>query len=172
MEKHIYLIGFMGSGKSTVSRRLNRLMQVKELDMDAEIVRENNMTIKDMFEQFGEQYFRDKETEMLQKIADSSPVIVSCGGGTVLRRENVEIMKKSGVIVLLTASPKTIYLRVRHSRNRPILNGHMNVEYIASLMEKRRAVYEAACDICVPTDDKCPEQIAEEILELSGFQKK
>lgn len=172
MEKHIYLIGFMGSGKSTISRKLKKLMQVKELDMDAEIVSENGMSINDMFARFGEDYFRDKETEMLRKIADSAPAVVSCGGGTVLRQENVDIMKKSGVIVLLTASPETIYLRVRNSKDRPILNGHMNVEYIASLMEKRRAVYEAACDIRVATDDKNPDQIAKEILALSGCQKK
>lgn len=172
MEKHIYLIGFMGSGKSTISRKLKKLMQVKELDMDAEIVSENGMSINDMFARFGEDYFRDKETEMLRKIADSAPAVVSCGGGTVLRQENVDIMKKSGVIVLLTASPQTIYLRVRNSKDRPILNGHMNVEYIASLMEKRRAVYEAVCDIRVATDDKNPDQIAKEILALSGCQKK
>lgn len=166
MEKNIYLIGFMGSGKSTVSRRLKKLMQVQELDMDAEIVRENKMTINDMFARFGETYFRDKETEMLQKIAEGAPAIVSCGGGTVIRRENVDIMKKSGVTVLLTASPETIYSRVRHSKDRPILNGNMNVEYIASLMEKRWEAYEAACDICVATDDKNPEQIAKEILLL------
>lgn len=172
MEKHIYLIGFMGSGKSTVSRKLKKLMHVRELDMDAEIVRENQMSINDMFAQFGEEYFRDKETEMLRKIAESDPAIVSCGGGTVLRRENVDIMKKSGVIVLLTATPETIYLRVRNSKDRPVLNGHMNVEYIASLMEKRREVYEAACDIRVSTDDKNQEQVAREILSLYDCQKK
>ncbi len=172
MEKHIYLIGFMGSGKSTVSRKLKKLIQVKEIDMDAEIVRENNMSINDMFARFGEEYFRDRETEILQKIADSAPAVVSCGGGTVLRQENVDIMKKSGAIVLLTATPETTFLRVRNSKDRPILNGHMNVEYIASLMEKRRAVYEAACDIRIATDDKNPEQIAEEILSMSGCRKK
>lgn len=164
MKKHIYLIGFMGTGKSTISRKLKALVNAEELDMDAEIVRENHMSINDMFARFGEPYFRDKETEMLQKIASKSPAIVSCGGGTVLRQENVEIMKKSGTIVLLTATPETVYKRVRHSKDRPILNGNMNVDYIASLMEKRRAAYEAACDIRVVTDNKRPENIAEEIL--------
>lgn len=166
MNRHIYLIGFMGTGKSTVSRRLKKKMNVKELETDAEIVRENGMTINEMFEKYGESYFRDKETQMLEKIADCPPAVVSCGGGTVLRQENVDIMKKSGVIVLLTATPQTVYLRVRNSKDRPILNGHMNVEYIESLMEKRRAVYEAACDVRVATDDKTPDQIAEEIAHF------
>lgn len=166
MNQHIYLIGFMGTGKSTVSRRLKKKMNVKELEMDAEIVRENGMTINEMFEKYGESYFRDKETQMLEKIAECPPAVVSCGGGTVLRQENVDIMKKSGVIVLLTATPQTVYLRVRNSKDRPILNGHMNVEYIESLMEKRRAVYEAACDVRVATDDKTPDQIVEEIAHF------
>lgn len=168
MKKHIYLIGFMGTGKTTVSRRLKKMLHAEELDMDAEIVRENEMTINDMFEKYGESYFRDKETQMLQKIASLKPAVVSCGGGTVLRQENVDIMKKSGTIVLLTADPETIYLRVRNSKDRPILNGHMNVDYIASLMEKRREIYEKACDIRVTTDNKTPEQIAREIINRTG----
>jgi shikimate kinase len=166
MNQHIYLIGFMGTGKSTVSRHLKSLTGAKELDMDREIVRENDMSISDMFEQYGEEYFRDKETQMVQKIAAMEPAIVSCGGGAVLRAENVKMMKESGKIVLLTATPQTVYLRVRHSKDRPILNGHMNVEYIEELMEKRRAVYEKACDLRVATDEKTPEQIAREIANM------
>ncbi len=83
----------------------------------------------------------------------------------MLREENVAIMRECGTIVLLTASPTTIYHRVKNGDARPILNGHMNVEYIAGLMEKRRAAYEGACDLSVGTDGKRPAQIAEEILE-------
>lgn len=166
MEKHIYLIGFMGTGKSTVSRRLKKMLGVRELEMDAEIVRENGMAITEMFERHGEAYFRQKETEMLKKIASRPPAVVSCGGGAVLRKENVRLMKESGIIVLLTASPQTVYRRVKGSRERPILNGHMNVGYIASLMKKRSAAYKAACDVQISTDGKPPEQIAEEILNF------
>lgn len=166
MKKHIYLIGFMGTGKSTVSRRLKKRLQVKEFEMDAEIVREAGMSINEIFKQCGEECFRERETQLLQKISYLPPCIVSCGGGAVLRQENVELMKKSGIIVLLTASPQTIYHRVKNSKDRPILNGHMDVDYIAALMEKRRVVYEAASDISVSTDGKTPEQIAEEILKF------
>lgn len=78
------------------------------------------------------------------------------------------MMKESGRIVLLTATPETVYQRVKNSTDRPLLNGHMNVEYIASLMEKRRALYAGACDISVSTDGKTPEQIAMEILAAAG----
>lgn len=166
MKKHIYLIGFMGTGKSTVSHRLKRLMNVREIDVDAAIVRTNKMSIPEMFEKYGEQYFRDRETEALAAIAKEKPAVVACGGGTVLRPENVGIMKKSGITILLTAKPETVYARVKNGRNRPILNGHMNIPYIEELMEKRRAAYEGACDVMVSTDGKTPEAIAQEIRQI------
>ncbi|MCD8108894.1 MAG: shikimate kinase [Clostridiales bacterium] len=164
MNRHIFLIGFMGVGKSTVSQKLKELMKADEMDMDAAIVRETGMSISEMFERFGEDFFRKKETELLRRIAGSDPMIVSCGGGCVLREENVAVMRECGTIVLLTAEPTTIYHRVRYGTGRPILNGHMNVDYIAGLMEKRRAAYEGACDLSISTDGKRPAQIADEIV--------
>ena len=80
-------------------------------------------------------------------------------------------MKQSGRIVLLTATPKTVYERVKNSNDRPILNNHMNVEYIAELMEKRRALYEAAADVTIATDDKTRDEIWDEILAYLQEQK-
>ena len=82
----------------------------------------------------------------------------------VVRPQNTQNMKEIGRIVFLKATPETIYERVKNSTDRPILNGHMNVEYIAELMEKRRALYEAAADITIQTDGKMREQICEEII--------
>ena len=166
MDQHIYLIGFMGVGKTSTSRELVRLLGAKEVEMDARIVEENGMSINEMFAQYGEDYFRDRETETIAKIAGESPAVVSCGGGAVLRPQNVELMKKSGVIVLLTAEPQTVLDRVKDATDRPILNGHMNVEYIAGLMEKRREAYESVCDVRIATDGKTPCQVAREIVPL------
>ena len=138
MKQHIYLIGFMGTGKTTISHKLQEMTGAKEVDMDAWIVEKNDMTINDMFDKFGETYFRDRETDAVREIAGTAPAIVSCGGGAVLRQENTQMMKNGGRIVLLTATPETVYERVKNSTDRPLLNGHMNVEYIASMMEKRR----------------------------------
>lgn len=135
MKQHIYLIGFMGTGKTTISHKLRELTGAKEIDMDAWIVEKNTLSINEMFEKYGETYFRDRETDAVCEIAKSAPAIVSCGGGAVLRQENTQMMKESGRIVLLTATPETVYQRVKNSTDRPLLNGHMNVEYIASLME-------------------------------------
>lgn len=164
--KNIFLIGFMGSGKSTIAKVLSEKLGVPQVEMDEMIVQEQGMPITEIFEKYGEEHFRDIETDLVRRLQEKDGVVVSCGGGAVLREENRRMMKEAGAIVLLTARPETILERVKHSTNRPILNGNMNVEYIAGLMEKRRACYEAAADFAVETDDKSREEICAEILEL------
>lgn len=161
---NIFLIGFMGAGKSTIARTLQRELGFPLVEMDERIVQEQGMSINDIFAQYGEAHFRDIESQLVVDLGKQEPSIVSCGGGVVVRPENTQNMKKSGRIVLLKASPETIFERVRNSTDRPILNGHMNVEYIAELMEKRRALYEEAADITIQTDGKTREQICEEII--------
>ena len=172
MAENIFLIGFMGTGKTTVSRQLSNILKFVELDMDAEIEHRQNRKISEIFADDGEEYFRDLETKLLEEFRTKDGFIVSCGGGAVLRQENVNHMKEGGITVLLTGEPQTIYERVRHSKNRPLLNNHMNVEYISELKEKRRTAYENAADVCVSTDDKTPEEIAKEIVEKIGIYKK
>lgn len=161
---NIFLIGFMGAGKSTIARTLQRKLGFPLVEMDERIVQEQGMSINDIFAQYGEAHFREIESQLVVDLGKQEPSIVSCGGGVVVRPENTQNMKKSGRIVLLKASPETIFERVRNSTDRPILNGHMNVEYIAELMEKRRALYEEAADITIQTDGKTREQICEEII--------
>lgn len=166
MNDNIFLIGFMGAGKSTIARLLTKATGKKLVEMDARIVEEQGMSINDIFAQYGESRFRDIESQLILTIGDEGNTIVSCGGGVVVRPENTEFMKKNGKIVFLAATPETIYNRVKDGTDRPILNGHMNVEYIAELMEKRRALYEAAADIRIDTDGKTAQQICDEILTI------
>lgn len=162
--KNIYLIGFMGTGKSTIARALRKMYDLVPLEMDEEIEKKENMKISWIFQEKGEEYFRKKETELLEQCAGRSNLVVSCGGGVAMRECNVENMKKNGTIVLLSARPETIYERVRKSHNRPLLEGNMNVGYITELMAARRLKYEAAADVIVETDGKTAEEIAEEIM--------
>lgn len=161
---NIFLIGFMGAGKSTIAKALQRELGFPLVEMDERIVQEQGMSINDIFAQYGESRFRDLESQLVVDLGEQEPSIISCGGGVVVRPQNTQNMKKSGKIVFLTATPETIYERVKNSTDRPILNGHMNVEYIAELMEKRRALYEEAADITIQTDGKTREQICEEII--------
>ena len=161
---NVFLIGFMGAGKSTIARELCRELHCDLVEMDERIVKEQKMSINDIFAQFGEEHFRDIESQMVIDLGKQKASVVSCGGGVVVRKQNVENMKKSGKIIYLTATPETIYERVKNSTERPILNGHMNVEYIKELMAKRKDLYEAAADYCVATDGKDRKQICEEII--------
>lgn len=163
--KNIFLIGFMGVGKSTIARMLAKELNAELIEMDETIEAEAGMTINEIFEKNGEAYFRDLESALVERIADKGGAIVSCGGGAVLREQNVQNMKKNGSIVFLSATPETIYERVRYSTNRPLLNGNMNVEYITQLMERRREAYEKAADVVIATDGKEKLQIVKEILK-------
>lgn len=166
--KNIFLIGFMGCGKSTIARALSEKLGVIQVEMDELIVEEQGMPITEIFEKYGEEHFRDIETDLVHRLQEKDGCVVSCGGGAVLREENRDMMKQSGVIVLLTAKPETILERVKNSTKRPVLNGNMNVEYITELMERRRACYEDAADITVATDGKSVEEIFRAIIGKLG----
>lgn len=162
---NIALIGFMGAGKSTVAEYMNSIFSMDIIEMDKMIEERECMKISEIFEEKGEEYFRNLETQLLVEMQARKNAIISCGGGVAMRECNVEAIKKNGRIVLLTASPETILGRVKDNNDRPLLSGNMNVEYIQQLMEMRRPKYEAAADIVVNTDDKSVLQICEELIE-------
>lgn len=165
LEKNIFMIGFMGVGKTSTSRVLSKKLGVREIDTDAMIVEMENKSISEIFAEEGEEYFRKKETELIDKIGEMSPCIISCGGGMAMREINVEKMKEIGQIVWLTATPETIYAHVKDSTNRPLLNGNMNVPYIKSLMDAREPKYRKAADIIIETDGCTPAQVADKIIQ-------
>ena len=162
---NIVLIGFMGAGKSTISDYLSTMFAMEVVEMDQLIAEREGMSISDIFETYGEEYFRNMETNLLIEMQEKKNVIISCGGGVAMRERNVAEMKKNGRVVLLTAHPQTILDRVKDSDDRPLLNGHKNVEYIEQLMEARREKYEAAADIVVDTDNKTVLQICEDLIQ-------
>ena len=171
LNEHIFLIGFMGVGKTSTSHQLSRKLKVKEIDTDAMIVEEEGRSISDIFDTEGEDYFRSVETGILDKIKDMKPCIVSCGGGMVMREINVNKMKEMGKIILLTATPETIFEHVRYSTNRPLLNGNMNIPYIKKLMDAREPKYTAAADIVFKTDGLTPDKVADELIKLISDSK-
>ena len=165
--KNIFLIGFMGCGKSTMAKLLSEETGYKLVEMDETIEAEVGMSINEIFEKYGETHFRDLESQLVERIAKTGGAVVSCGGGAVLREQNRECMRKNGKIIYLSATPETIYEHVKYSTNRPLLNGNMNVEYIAQLMEKRLPIYEDAADEIIVVDGKEKHQIVEEIVVIS-----
>lgn len=163
---HIFLTGFMGVGKTSTSKVLSRNLDIAEKDTDIMIVEKEGCAISEIFEKKGEEYFRSLETSILDDIKELAPCVISCGGGMPLREENVRKMKESGKIVLLSATPSTIYEHVKDSTSRPLLNGNMNIPYIKKLMEERLPKYIAAADFIVETDGLSPKDVANKIVGL------
>ena len=168
---NVFLIGFMGSGKSTIASYLTENCGMEMIDMDQLIVEREGMAIPNIFAQKGELYFRDVETSLLIELQGEQNKVVSCGGGVVLRDENVQAMKKSGQVVLLNAKPETILERVKNDDNRPLLQGNKNVQFIRDMMEKRQPKYEAVADFIVHTDGKSADEICKEIISNVKINK-
>jgi shikimate kinase len=162
--KNIILTGFMGTGKTAVGRRLAMLLNMELIDVDTEIEKSQQMTINEIFRQFGEPRFREIETEMIQKLSERKDVIISTGGGAVLKQKNMDALRKQGIIICLMASPQTILKRTSHNSNRPLLKVKDPFEKIKELLNFRKPFYEKA-DILIDTEDKTPLQIAEEIID-------
>ena len=162
---NIVLIGFMGAGKSTISEFLKTVFAMEVIEMDQIIAERQGMSISDIFETYGEEYFRDLETNLLIEMQSKKNMVISCGGGVPMRERNVVEMKKNGRVVLLTAKPETILNRVKDNHDRPLLEGNKTVPFIADLMEKRREKYQAAADIVIETDGKSELEICEELVK-------
>jgi len=168
--KNIVLTGFMGAGKTAVGRELSHLLGWKIIDVDEEIVKAQGTTINELFGKFGEAGFRDIETEMIKKVARNRNVIISTGGGAVLRKENMDILREHGTIVCLWASADAVYKRTSSNGERPLLRVENPRRRIEELLEYRRPFYEKA-DMVLDTEEKTPLHIAEEILKRMGCRK-
>jgi shikimate kinase len=168
--KNIVLTGFMGTGKTEVGRELSRVLGWRLIDVDDEIVKEQKMSINDIFGKLGEPAFRDMETEMIRTVSQNRNAIISTGGGAVLRQENMDILRENGVRICLSASPETILERTSTNSERPLLKVEDPLRKITELLEFRRPFYEKA-DVTIETEQKTPLNIAEEILERIGWKR-
>lgn len=168
--KNIILTGFMGTGKTAVGKELAQLLDLKLIDVDTEIEKSEKMTINDIFKQFGEPRFREIETDMIKKISRKKNVIISTGGGAVLKQENMDALRKTGIIICLMATPETILKRTSINSDRPLLKVENPFEKINELLNFRRPFYEKA-DIIIDTEHKTPLQIAEEIIERVRWKR-
>lgn len=162
--RNLFLIGFMGVGKTAVSELLGIMLSMDVVEMDQTIAARERMSIPDIFATHGEDYFRDLETNLLIEMQSRNNTVISCGGGVVMQDRNVAEMKKNGYVILLTALPETILKRVMDSDERPLLMGNKNTEFVHKLMEERRGKYEDTADIVINTDQKSVPDICEELV--------
>lgn len=163
---NVILIGFMGSGKTTVGLKLSYRLRRTVIDTDKEIEREEKRPISDIFATDGEAYFRDRETVCLRRlITTAKNQIISAGGGLPLREENRRLLHELGQVFYLRATEETIYERLKDDTTRPLLQVEDPLSKIRMLLNERDACYRAAADVVITVDGKRFEEILGEIEE-------
>ena len=138
---NIVLVGFMGTGKTSIGRRLSTQLRMRYVDTDDIIERDSGRRISEIFEQDGEAVFRELESEAVRKVSKLYNYVISTGGGVVLKEANMVELKRNGIVFCLTATPEEIYRRVRHQSHRPLLQTPDPLTKINSMLEERHSYY-------------------------------
>ncbi len=162
--RNIVLVGFMGTGKTTVGQLLSEKTGMPLLDMDTLIEKRAGKSINEIFAEEGEPHFRKLERTLVQELSANNGHVISTGGGIVLNPDNITDFEKSGLVVCLLASSEIILDRVRHDTTRPLLAGDKEAKII-ELLESRKPLYEAIGHQ-IDTNGLSPETIAEQIIAL------
>lgn len=158
--KNLILIGFMGAGKTTIGKLFSKEKGRNFVDTDERIVREQGKSIPELFDERGEGYFRDLETELLKKmLMDTKGAVISVGGGMPVRKENRELLRMLGCVIYLSATKETILSRVRGDGSRPMLNGEDLEARVIRLLQERETLYKKAAHVEVRTDGRSVYQV-------------
>lgn len=162
--KNIVLTGFMGTGKSSVGRRLAKKLGLKFVDTDDLITAKARMSVKEIFDQFGEPKFREIERDVVARVSGEKGLVIATGGGVVLDEGNMDNLQRTGIIICLTASPEDILARTGGRNERPLLNTDEREKKVRDMLEHRRAFY-ARADLSIDTSSLNQREVIEKILE-------
>ena len=165
--RNLILIGFMGTGKTTIGKKVAKSLGFRFVDTDLLITRRAGKSIPKIFAESGEETFRKIETEILKECGAKSNQVISTGGGIVTRPENLEILKSSGYVIWLKAATDTIFDRVSRNRNRPLLQTENPRQTIDDLLKSRTALYEEARHFSIATDDLTMEETSFGVTECA-----
>lgn len=166
-KNNIILIGFMGTGKSSVGASLARTLSMKFLDTDNEIEKRCQMTISELFQSKGEESFRLMETNLLKEYLETlNHAVISTGGGMPLREENASLLREIGHVIFLKTSKEVTYQRLKHDTTRPLLQCENPLGAIEQMLKIRVPIYETCADMVLETEDKSIATIVQEILSI------
>ena len=158
--RNISLVGFMGTGKSTIGKHLSELTGFELLDIDSEIEKRTHMSIREIFEKHHEGFFRNMEEEGIEEAVNLSKKIISCGGGAVISKKNRDALRKNSIVFWLWASPETVFKRIYNDKTRPLVSGIDNVKFLSKMIEERMFFYSDVADVVISTDYKDFAEIA------------
>ncbi|QNB45506.1 shikimate kinase [Thermanaerosceptrum fracticalcis] len=163
MKTNIVLVGFMGTGKTAVGKRLAAVLNKEFYDTDQEVEAVTNMTIPQLFAKYGEVRFRSEEQLAIKRLSQKENCVIATGGSMVLDKENIEMLAEKGIIICLSAHPQVIYERVKRRNNRPLLKKGDLYETIVELMKQREELYKCA-DVHIDTSNLDFHEVIEKIL--------
>ncbi len=164
-----YLIGMMGSGKSSVGKLLANKLQFSNIDIDKEIEKDEKLSIKEIFEKKGENYFREIESKYL--LRKRKLAVVSCGGGIILNKKNREFLKTSGYTIYLKSSIPTLEKRLLNENGRPLLSNDNLKETLINIYSKRKTLYTSAANTTIITDRRSVKEVCELIIKKLKIEK-
>lgn len=161
---NLYIIGFMGSGKSSLSLELDTINSRKLISTDELIENRIGMSVSDIFDRYGEAFFRKQEHMLLCDISKNDGQIIDCGGGLPLNPLNRELIKASGRCIYLKVSPETVILRLEKDESRPLLRNKKSIKEISLMLNERVKIYESIADISIDSNKLSTEEIAEKLI--------
>ncbi len=164
MKRNIVLTGLMGSGKTSVGKLVAKKLRLKFVDIDSEIEKDAGLKIREIFEKFGEEYFRKLESSKCKEVSKLQEYVISTGGGVVLNPDNIKNLRRNGLIINLRANPKILWQRVKDKKDRPLLNVNNPVEILSHLLERRKEFYDDA-DIIIDNTDLSLEETADRVIK-------
>ena len=164
-QSNIFLIGMMGSWKSTVGKKLATLLDLKFVDTDDEIEEATEQTVAEIFEERGEYQFREMETAYFVEKSQQSGYIISTGGGIVVADANRNALQNNGITIFLKASPETLSHRIKNTNKRPLLHGDDPLMELSKIWKNRKEFYEASAHLTIETDRLNPVQVLEIIIK-------
>jgi len=164
---NLVLIGYRGTGKSTIGKLLAEELRLDFVSLDNEIVVRAGMSIPEIVDQGSWDYFRDLEEQVVSIFASRDGQLLDTGGGVVIRKRNVERLRNNGVVFLLEATVEDIVQRIESGDDRPSLTGtHTFIEEVEQVLSSRNALYNSAADFVVNTSDRSPEEAASDIAHI------
>ena len=164
---NIVMVGFMGAGKTTISYKLAEILGLKYVSTDELIEKREKRKIKEIFARDGEQYFRKVEKEVVKEVTGQDDQVIDAGGGVVLDGENMEMLKKNGIVICLSARPEVILERMKDKNDRPLLNVPDRLERIKQLLQYREPFYKQA-HFTIDTSDLDVNEVIKKILQVIG----
>ncbi|HER24772.1 MAG TPA: shikimate kinase [Candidatus Atribacteria bacterium] len=170
MRKNIIITGFMGTGKSVTAKELAQRLEMEFIDMDRVIEERQGASIADIFDRYGEKYFREQENILVRELSLQENLVIATGGGTFLNLDNIKTMNQEGKVICLYATPQALYSRLEKKNNRPLIKGDNLLNKINHLLERRKKIYESF-DYKINTSNLSVQEVVDKIVTLLKLER-